>query len=78
MIRVRRGFEFPLLLAAQAEFAPQSRDAFAACLKALRSQFWPHPQRSIGLLGLNMHGLDGNLEALVAQRRCRGAALAHA
>lgn len=78
MIQVRSGFEFPLLLAAQAEFAPQSRDAFAACLKALRNQFWLHTQRSIGLLGLNMHGLDGNREALVARRRCGGAALAHA
>src|SRR5471030_118486 len=71
VIRVRGGFEFAFLLAAQGELATQADDAVTAGREALCRQFWLHAQRAIGLPALRVHRLDGDLQAGVVLRPLR-------
>gem|GEM_PF-5259450 len=72
MVRIGGRLELPLLLAAQAQLFPQTRNPVASGLKTLGRQLRLDAQRPIGLASLHMHGFDCDLEPLIflaAQRR---------
>jgi hypothetical protein len=73
MFRIRRGFEFPLLPASQAELTLQPHDPVAPVVEALRDQFRLQAQRSVSLAGLHMDGLDGDLNRSSSYIRRDGA-----
>src|SRR5580700_2548186 len=61
VIRIRRGFEFALLLTAQIELTAQPSNAVAAGYKALCLKLRLHAPCAIGLAALLVHSLDGDL-----------------
>ena len=65
MVRVGRGFEFALLLAAQGELETQTNDTVTARRKALRLLLRLHAQWAIGLPALGVHRLNGDLQARI-------------
>ena len=75
MFRIRRGFEFPLLLAAQTKLSAQPNDAITAGIKSLRCQFRLQTQGPVGFSSLDVGGLDGNLQSFIVLCALRWRAL---
>lgn len=65
VVRIRCGFEFPLLLAAYSKFSAQPNDAIPAGGKSLRCQRRLQTQWSVAFPDLDVGSSDGNLQSFI-------------